>query len=167
MTNCYIRRGGLCSIRRYFPSSAAQDTSIVVLWERGTYGFCKSVFGSSFLNNHFLVKDLDQHWSVHLEWQTDTHTPLPKVTLHHSCNILLSDSFSMMFFVYSFKCIEVKPSCSDQWTKQSKKGKQSQFTKYRFHDSSEGTTITLNAGLTLVLAHFCRKAGKRERYEPQ
>lgn len=31
MTNCYIRREGLCSIHRYFPSSTAQDTFIDAL----------------------------------------------------------------------------------------------------------------------------------------
>lgn len=68
----------------------------------------------------------------------------------------------MTIFVYTLEHKKVKLNCSDNQTNSIKKGKQPEFTEYKFQDYSKGIDMTLNTGLTPVLAHSRRKAGKRE-----
>lgn len=79
---------------------------------------------------------------------------LPTLTSHHCCNSLPSDSFPGCFWFIPKYNTGAKLNCSDL-QKTGWKVKQPEFTKSKFHNSTD-------CGLILVLAPFCRKAG-RER----
>lgn len=93
-----LGEGGFAPYNVTFPAVLCKIHSLLYSMCRQLRVFANPIlcFDTAFLMTTSCSRNLDHHRTAHLEWQINTHSPLPKITLHHSCNSLLSDSFSMM-----------------------------------------------------------------------